>query len=159
MSMTAAEIVQSFITKVDPVTVELEDGRKVTIGKFKVRQIPLMANLMTLVQKDIAEKSEALGKEYQKLKDAEDAEGLKAFANDTEGNMNLIVSVVTNHLNSVAEVIASVTGLTLDAVLDLSIDELAALATGVVLLNKDFFIEKVLPAFVKILSQVPQLTK
>lgn len=157
--MEAKDIVQSFIMKVAPITVELESGREVSITKFKVRQIPLMADLMAKVQKDIKEKSDALAVEFQKLKDAEDEQGLRDFANDTDSNNTLIVSIITNHLESVALVLASVTGLTVDEVMDLSIDELAALATGVVLLNKDFFIQKVLPQFMKILSLAPQLSK
>lgn len=157
--MDAKSIVQSFIQKQAPITVELEDGRIVTISKFKVKQIPLMADLVSKVEAVIKNKNAELEAEYLKLKEAEDIEGLKAFAGDTSGNMNLIVGVIVDQLEAVSAVLSSITGLAVDEVMELTIDELAALVTGVVLLNKDFFTQKVLPALMKVLSAAPKLSK
>lgn len=157
--MDTKALVQSFIEKSDPVDVTLTNGDVVTVRKFKVKDIPLISGLLVKLQKFIADRSAKLEEEYAKLKEAGDEEGLRAFAKDTEGNMNLIVTMVTDNLDDVAGVLASVTGLSIDRVMDLELDELAALCMGVVLLNKDFFTQKVLPALMKILGQAPKLTK
>ncbi|MCF1459395.1 MAG: hypothetical protein LPH21_18165 [Shewanella sp.] len=158
-SNSAQDLVNSLINPTTPIVVDLGDmGKTVTITKFKVRHIPMVMKVMTKFQKAMKSQSEELKGEFDALKQAGDAEGLKNFAAGEDGSATngVLLKLISEHFDDCKGLLGVCSGLTPEEVEDLSLDEATAIVTGIVLLNKDFFMERVLPMVLQILGRAPQ---
>lgn len=155
--LTAQELVNSLTKNTTPITIELGTlGKTVTITKLKMRHIPTVLVVFDLLRKEMEGKSKELDVEFDKLKAAEDAEGLTAFANDIGATDGVLVQLISQHFDKVVELLSVCSGLTIEEANDLDLDEATAIATGVVLMNRDFFMERVLPTMLKLFGSVPK---
>lgn len=151
---TAETLVKSLMVATKPITVTVESlgGKEISIGKFKLKHMPIVIKMFNIVKGDIQAISAKFSEEFDRIKESGDEEKLRKFAageGETEtGTGDVIFKIIENHLGTLAELLSLCTGLTVDEIQELEIDEAAAITLGVVMLNRDFFMERVLPMFI-----------
>ena len=69
-------------------------------------------------------------------------------------NPALILKLISNYYEKVLEIVVSLSSVSIDQLLDMDTDESVLLIQAIIVLNKDFFMKKVLPNLQLIHAQV-----
>lgn len=101
--------------------------REVALHKVTVRTMKPVLDLLTKVISGLRDAGETLG-------------------NISTDDPSIILKLISNHFDDVVEISTLLSDMTLEEVYALEADDSLILVQAIVLLNKDFFTKKVLPA-------------